>query len=99
MQYEKEPRNLARFARDHMVIGPDVNKDILKLKKTASNDKLTDRLLCWSSYYALVFAALAAFAPLEAAQAFEQTVDFADKIGGVIGLTDGWGIYIRGTLD
>lgn len=99
MHYEKEPRNLARYARDHMVIGADVNKDALKPKKPVSSEKQADRMLCWTSYYAMVFAALAMFMPYETAMALEQTVDFADKVGGVMGLTDGWGIYIRGTLD
>ena len=101
MPLDRDPRNIARYARDHMVIGEDVNRPFIapKKQKAEKEDRVVDRALCWTSYYAMVFAALATFMPYETAHAMEMTAGIADSIGGMLGLTDGWGVRIRGTLD
>ncbi len=99
MQLEREPRNLVRYARSHMLIDENVNRQILRAKDKAHSEQAVDKAIAWTSSYSLLFAALAVFMPYETALAVERTIDFADKVGGVLGLTDGWGIYIRGTMD
>lgn len=99
MPLDKNPRNIARYARDHMTIGAEVNRPFTKPRKKNGGEGRLDCALCWTSYYALVFAALATFLPYETASAVERTAEIADTIGGVLGLSDGWGIRIRGTLD
>lgn len=99
MRHEQDPRNIVRHARAALDIAVDANREILVQKMSRGQEKPADRLLAWTSYYALVFAALVAFLPYEVAFAFERTADIADKVGGIVGITDGWGIHIRGTLD
>ncbi len=99
MMMDKKPRNIARFARENLTIEPGTNREAIKPPRHVGDERTLDRTLCWTSYYALVFAALATFLPYETAAAVERTVDLADSIGGILGLTDGWGVHIRGTLD
>ena len=99
MPLDHNARNIARYARDRMTIGTDVNRVFIAPRRKKGEERLLDCALCWTSYYALVFAALATFLPYETAHAMEMTAGIADSIGGMLGLTDGWGVRIRGTLD
>ncbi len=99
MRQESEPRNIVRHARDNMLIAEGVNREIINKKSAGDGRQTVDRALAWTSYYTLLFVALAVFMPYETAMAMERTVDIADKVGGVMGFTNGWGIHIRGTLD